>query len=91
MSPALWPGDVIWATGLFRSLRPGEVVVARHGGLEKIKRITDVHNDRVFLTGDNPAQSTDSRSFGWLNTQAVIAKVVVVWPRRRRVKPTARA
>src|SRR6266702_6893505 len=79
MSPALRPGDVIWATGIFRSLRLGEIVVVRHDGLEKIKRIADVHNNRVFLVGDNPAQSTDSRSFGWLDAQVVIAKVV--WTR----------
>lgn len=65
-----------------RKSRRGDIVVARHDGLEKIKRISDVRPGAVFLTGDNTLHSTDSRDFGWLDSQAVIAKVV--WPRFKR-------
>lgn len=33
----------------------------------------------VYVVGDNAQASTDSRSFGWLQPDEVIAKVI--WPR----------
>lgn len=80
MLPALRPNVVVFATSRFKSLAVGDVVIIRHGGLEKIKRIADIRNDRLFVRGDNDAHSTDSRSFGWLHVSVVSAKVV--WPRR---------
>jgi type IV secretory pathway protease TraF len=64
-----------------RRLRPGDIVVLSHGGLEKIKRIRDIRDGHIFVVGDNQEQSTDSRSFGWLHMTAVDGKVV--WPRNR--------
>jgi len=81
MLPALRPGYVIVGAS-FRRLRPGELVVIHHDGLEKVKRIQQMRFTEVFVTGDNPAESTDSRSFGWLPVDAVVAKVI--WPRRHR-------
>ena len=79
MLPALRPGGIVLAHAFFRTLRAGDVVIARHDGLEKIKRIRRIEPPRVFLVGDNPGRSTDSRQFGWLDERAVIGKVV--WPR----------
>ena len=41
----------------------GQVVVA-HTDRPLIKRITGLEPDRVWLRGDNPQASTDSRHFG---------------------------
>lgn len=82
MLPALRPDAIILAHGLWRRLKPGDVVVLRHGGLDKIKRIQAIQNAQVYLVGDNPAQSTDSRTLGWLDARLVIGKVV--WPRVSR-------
>lgn len=60
-------------------LREGDVVIVRHGGLEKIKRLQQINDDHIYVTGDNQAHSTDSRSFGWLHNSAVRGRVV--WPR----------
>lgn len=80
MQPAFESDAVVWATGLFRHLQPGDVVIIDHGGLEKIKRVEAVVEDQLFVLGDNAMASTDSRSFGWLSRDSVRAKVI--WPRR---------
>ena len=79
MLPAYRRDAMVCATGLFRKLRPGDVVIIDHQGLEKIKRVEAVVEDQLFVLGDNPASSTDSRQFGWLPAPAVRAKVI--WPR----------
>lgn len=78
MLPALQPGQLVVGRST-RQLKPGDVVIVSHGGLEKIKRIEKQQGDLVYLMGDNMAASTDSRSFGWLPVAAIIAKVV--WPK----------
>jgi hypothetical protein len=46
----------------------GDIVIARHplrSDVQLIKRVTAVLDDgRLQLEGDNPSESTDSRSFG---------------------------
>jgi len=77
MAPTLVDGQVV--VGRYtRELTVGDVVIVSHNGLEKIKRIEKHEGDLVYLLGDNPAESTDSRSFGWLPAKTIIAKVV--WP-----------
>ncbi len=82
MLPTLRGGRIVVASGLARHYVPGDVVIVLHGGLEKIKRITDVriYNNRheVFVCGDNPGSSTDGRQFGWLPLQTVKGRVI--WP-----------
>jgi phage repressor protein C with HTH and peptisase S24 domain len=78
MEPTLKAGQIVLASSLLRC-RTGDVVVLAHNGLEKIKRIEKLENTRVFIVGDNPAASTDSRSFGWIPQSAVIARVI--WPK----------
>jgi phage repressor protein C with HTH and peptisase S24 domain len=80
MLPALAANTVVVARRT-RRVRPGDVVIIRHDNLEKIKRLSLMQDGQVFVLGDNPAQSTDSRSFGWLPVSVVVAKVV--WPKRR--------
>jgi len=53
-----------------------EIVVAKVGGKNLIKRVTNVDGDKVFLVGDNQNQSTDSRAFGWVNSWQIIGKVI---------------
>jgi nickel-type superoxide dismutase maturation protease len=76
MSPMLRPGQLIVATPLIRRLRPGQVVVLRKNDRELVKRIERIEFDKVFVIGDNPEASTDSRQFGWLDMDTVVARVI---------------
>ncbi len=79
MQPNLVPGQIILASGLYRSLKPKTMVVLSHDGQEKVKRVSQVKTGKVYVLGDNPASSLDSRSFGWLPTEHITGKVI--WPR----------
>ena len=76
MAPMLKPGQLILATPLRRRLRVGQVVVLRKNNRELIKRIERIEHDKVFVIGDNPDASTDSRQFGWLEMSTVVARVI---------------
>lgn len=82
MLPLLKPNDeVLVDIKAYQQAKPkvGDVVVAKHPekhNLEIIKRITEVfQNDRYFLKGDNPAFSTDSRSFGAIDLASLKGRV----------------
>lgn len=84
MVPALAPGQLVVGRTHFRSLRPGRIVIFRHEGREKIKRLSKLEGGRIWLTGENPQSSTDSRDFGWLPKTVVTA--VIFYPRPGKIQ-----
>lgn len=76
MLPSLRPGQIVVARQKFLKLKTGDVVIVRHNGLEKIKRIASVDGQQVTVLGDNSSHSTDSRHFGPLNKQDIVGKVL---------------
>ena len=86
MLPTLRPGDRLVVLRSHRSPRVGEVVLAldpRDAGRELVKRVAAVGTDGVTLHGDNPAFSTDGRTFGSLPPHAIRWRVVArCWPLR---------
>ena len=78
MMPVLPPGTLVFGLKWFRNIKPGDVVIFLHEGKEKIKRVSELEENRVYLLGDHEEASTDSRQFGWLDIDTVIAKVI--WP-----------
>ncbi len=88
MSPALREGDfVVVDRKAFsgRMPRPGEVILAtdpREPSRTLVKRVTwvDLHG-QLWLEGDNPEGSTDSRQFGRVPSDALVGRVVFrYWP-----------
>ena len=92
MAPALAPGDRLLVLPLPRSapravratLREGAVVVvaAPSGSHEHldVKRVRRIGPDGVWVEGDHPTRSTDSRSYGTLPLDRVRAVAVARWP-----------
>lgn len=78
MAPTLKNGQIVLAVQTWRP-QLGDAVIVRHGKLEKIKRLAKIRPGKIYVLGDNQANSTDSRSFGWLDKTAIKAKVI--WPR----------
>lgn len=78
MSPNLPPGKLVIGLRWPRRIRQGDVVIVSHNGLEKIKRLAQIHDDEIFVLGDNLLASKDSRHFGWLKRGDIAAKVI--WP-----------
>jgi len=82
MLPTLKPGDVL-AVRPPRRDEPhaGQLVVVRRGDMEIVKRVAETMEgdalgaDEIWLTGDNPDASTDSRATGPAARQDVVGVV----------------
>lgn len=79
MVPVLPPRTLVIATGLTSHYRVGDIIIFEHDGKEKIKRLGEVLGDgSLYVVGEHPETSTDSRQFGAIDPRTVIGKVV--WP-----------
>ncbi|HTX62457.1 MAG TPA: nickel-type superoxide dismutase maturation protease, partial [Acidimicrobiales bacterium] len=90
MVPSFEPGDRLLVVRLPRRwpLWPGDVVALpdpRTPGRLLVKRVDAAGTGRVWVVGDNPAESTDSRSFGPVDRAEVWGRVLY------RYAPAARA
>jgi nickel-type superoxide dismutase maturation protease len=81
MQPTLSPGMIVLATTIFLSLDKGDLVAISHPKTNKIliKRIHDISKHGIDVRGDNTTSSTDSRQFGLLPRNKIIAKVFSFW------------
>ena len=81
MQPTLEPGDRVLVRRLGRKPAPSleSVVVTWHpqrNKLRLIKRLKSVEETGLWLLGDNPAESTDSRQLGAVPANLLIGEVV---------------
>ena len=79
MSPTLKSGDKILVNP-FASIGVGDIVLAQHPYKQSsrlVKRVTEISpSGEYFIAGDNPDESTDSRTFGSVKAGNIIGKVV---------------
>jgi nickel-type superoxide dismutase maturation protease len=87
MRPVLEPGDRLLVAGFLRP-RPGDVVAVVDPHQEErvmVKRVASVDDAGITVLGDNPEASTDSRTFGPVDPQLVLGRVIYrYWPEERR-------
>lgn len=75
MHPTLPHGKIVVALK-HRKPRVGDVVIVQHHRVEVLKRIHDMKGPLVYLLGDNPDESTDSRHYGWLPLSKILGVVL---------------
>jgi len=78
MSPALKNGDeVTFDNYKEQSIKIGDILVVNHPySVDKkiVKRVSKIKGDSLyFLEGDNPSESSDSKTFGFISTENIIA------------------
>lgn len=77
MQPTLKAGRLVIGLAYLKP-KPGKLIIARFKGRDIIKRLAAVKGDQIYIVGDNQAESSDSRNFGWLNKNSLLA--TVIWP-----------
>ena len=79
MMPSLKTGDRVLVDPSAR-VEIGDIVLANHPykkNIRIIKRVSSIDSDAsCFLVGDNPADSTDSQTFGNIAANDILGKVV---------------
>jgi nickel-type superoxide dismutase maturation protease len=79
MLPTLKHGEEVLVK-FGKTFQVGDIVFAKHPykqSAKMIKRIEKISTSgKLFLIGDNPSESTDSRSFGEISAEEIIGKVV---------------
>lgn len=88
MHPTLQRGDIVMVnTWAYKAAPPTikDVLIVRRSasGMALAKRLarirTTVVGTELFLEGDNPNRSVDSRRFGWVTDNYLIGKIEFVW------------
>ncbi len=87
MLPTLEPG---WFVLVNERATPeaGSVVLARHPDdpeLLIVKRTDPFEGGQYWLSSDNPSEGSDSRSFGAVETSAIVGVVTLVLDKPRHV------
>ncbi|MDZ4231196.1 MAG: vitamin K epoxide reductase family protein [Patescibacteria group bacterium] len=86
MKPDFTSGSLVFVSRRFGP-RVGDVVVLkdpRDGSRIVIKRVSSITGVRLFLLGDNPLGSTDSRFFGSVDRSNILGKVLFKYPQNTK-------
>ena len=78
MSPSFSDGDeVLFDPYINQTLNIGDILLFNHPykrNNKLVKRITKIKGDSLyFLEGDNPVNSSDSKTFGYINKKSILA------------------
>ena len=77
MAPTLNDGQI---AAFIRKKRfdVGDIVIAKVGQREVVKRVNEINEGMVSLIGDNLHHSTDSRTYGRISHKNLIGRLI--WP-----------
>ena len=78
MSPSFSDGDeLLFDPYINQTLNIGDILLFNHPYKKNnklVKRITKIKGDSLyFLEGDNPVNSSDSKTFGYINKKSILA------------------
>lgn len=79
MEPVLKEGDSVLASSvpyLFNKPGVNDIIVFKINDRFYIKRIKQKKNNQFIVTGDNKKDSFDSKNFGNISQNQIIAKVI---------------
>ncbi len=79
MQPMFNDGEKVWSYSwafLFNSPKKNDVVVFTHNNIFLMKRVNNISKDKYFLSGDNKTDSMDSSSFGPIDKNKILGKVI---------------
>lgn len=83
MIPILPPKTLVLGWAWTSNYKPGQIIIFQHDAKEKIKRISEVLGDgSIYVVGEHPETSTDSRQFGAIAPEHVLARII--WPTTKR-------
>lgn len=60
-----------------KKIKTQDIVIAKVGNREVVKRINNINDSGVELIGDNPEKSTDSRSYGAVDMDRIKGKLII--------------
>jgi phage repressor protein C with HTH and peptisase S24 domain len=72
MLPTYKPGDQVLTFNWYSS-KVGDVIVFKKDGMNMIKRVKKIENNKFYLEGDNQKESS---KIGWIEKKYLIGKVV---------------
>jgi len=74
MEPTYMNGDKLFVKKSYKNPKTGDVVVVKDPRSEMLllKRIESVKGKDIFVRGDSPQWSTDSRTFGAITKKAIV-------------------
>ena len=79
MAPTVKNGAVVLIDPQSK-IKIGDLVLANHpykSSVSILKRVAEIEPDGcLILIGDNPAESTDSRTFGAVSIESIIGRVI---------------
>ncbi len=82
MSPTIEDGEIVLYVPRVE-VKVGDIVLMPHPfkkSVKIVKRLSEIHpGGRLTLVGDNPAESTDSRTFGTISINSVQGRIECKW------------
>ncbi len=76
MEPALKAGSFVLVRQRPKNINVDDIVAFKHEGQTFIKRTVEIKNDQLWLVGDNPNDSLDSKRIGWINRENITGKII---------------
>ncbi|NBV89816.1 MAG: S26 family signal peptidase [Actinobacteria bacterium] len=75
MAPNLGYGDELLIR-YTEDVAVGDVIVFRRERQNDVKRVASISDEGIYVLGDNPMASLDSRNYGHINPDQVLGKAI---------------